>query len=142
MTRYVAPVQDMQFLLHDVFKVSHSDVPGYADLDPAMTEAILAEAGKLASEILAPLNAVGDREGCRLENGFRDSLWRSAELWANRKSHWQAASFKSCGRSRWRQSGSDFDRLPSSARIKRHCHRFLGWGRNPDQEVAARSRKY
>lgn len=69
MTRYAAPVQDMQFLLHDVFKVSRSDIPGYADLDPAMTEAILAEAGKLASELLAPLNAVGDRDGCRLENG-------------------------------------------------------------------------
>jgi methylated-DNA-[protein]-cysteine S-methyltransferase len=39
-------------------------------------------------------------------------------------------------------SGSNFDRLPSSARIKRHSHRLLGRGRNPDQEVAARSRKY
>jgi hypothetical protein len=30
---------------------------------------VLEEAGKLASDVLAPLNAVGDREGCRLENG-------------------------------------------------------------------------
>ena len=59
----------MQFLLHDVLKVSGSDVPGYADLDEGFTSAVLEEAGKVASDVLAPLNAVGDREGCVLENG-------------------------------------------------------------------------
>ncbi len=69
MTRYTAPVQDMQFLLHDVLNVTGSDIPGYADLDAGFTSAVLEEAGKLASEVLEPLNAVGDREGCHLENG-------------------------------------------------------------------------
>ena len=69
MPSYIAPLKDMQFLLHDVLKVQQSDIPGYADLDPDFTGAILAEAGKLASDVLAPLNAVGDAEGCRLENG-------------------------------------------------------------------------
>ena len=69
MTRYTAPVQDMQFLLHDVLNVTGSDIPGYADLDAGFTSAVLEEAGKLASEVLEPLNAVGDREGCVLENG-------------------------------------------------------------------------
>jgi alkylation response protein AidB-like acyl-CoA dehydrogenase len=69
MTRYTAPVQDMQFLLHDVLNVTGSDIPGYADLDEGFTAAVLEEAGKLASEVLEPLNAVGDREGCHLENG-------------------------------------------------------------------------
>ena len=69
MPSYIAPLKDMQFLLHDVLKVQQSDIPGYADLDPDFTGAILAEAGKLASDVLAPLNAVGDTEGCRLENG-------------------------------------------------------------------------
>ncbi|MBK6466596.1 MAG: acyl-CoA dehydrogenase C-terminal domain-containing protein [Rhodobacter sp.] len=59
----------MQFLLHEVLKVPASDVPGYGDLDPSFTSAVLEEAGKVASEVLAPLNAVGDREGCVLENG-------------------------------------------------------------------------
>jgi alkylation response protein AidB-like acyl-CoA dehydrogenase len=44
-------------------------VPGYADLDRGFTAAVLEEAGKVASDVLAPLNAVGDREGCVLENG-------------------------------------------------------------------------
>jgi hypothetical protein len=69
MTTYTAPVKDMQFLLQDVLNVSEAGVPGYEDLDAAFTSAVLEEAGKLASEVLAPLNAVGDHEGCVLENG-------------------------------------------------------------------------
>jgi len=69
MPSYTAPVKDMQFVLHDVLKVTESDIPGYADLDAGFTAAVLEEAGKLASAVLAPLNPVGDREGCRLENG-------------------------------------------------------------------------
>ena len=69
MPRYNAPVKDMQFILHDVLKASDSDIPGYADLERDFTAAILDEAAKLGTEILAPLNAVGDVEGCRLENG-------------------------------------------------------------------------
>lgn len=69
MTTYTAPLKDMDFLLHDVLNVSDRDIPGYADLDRSFTSAVLEEAGKLASEVLAPLNTVGDHEGCVLENG-------------------------------------------------------------------------
>ncbi len=69
MTSYTAPLKDMAFLLHDVLKIDASDIPGYADLDRGFTAAVLEEAGKLATDVLEPLNAVGDREGCTLENG-------------------------------------------------------------------------
>ena len=69
MPSYTAPVKDMQFLLHDVLNVTEAGIDGYADLDAGFTAAVLDEAGKVASEVLAPLNAVGDREGCTLENG-------------------------------------------------------------------------
>ena len=69
MPTYTAPVKDMQFLMHDVLDISSSDIPGYADLETDFTSAVLEEAGKLNSEVLAPLNVVGDTEGCRLENG-------------------------------------------------------------------------
>jgi alkylation response protein AidB-like acyl-CoA dehydrogenase len=69
MPSYIAPVKDTQYLLHDVLKVSQSDIPGFSDLDSEFTGAVLEEAGKLTSEVLFPLNAVGDREGCVLENG-------------------------------------------------------------------------
>ena len=66
---YTAPTRDMQFILHEVLNVSASDTPGYAELEPDFTKAVLEEAGKLASEVLSPLNPVGDTEGCHLENG-------------------------------------------------------------------------
>jgi len=66
---YAAPVKDMQFLLHQVMGVQYQPIPGYADLDEGFTGAVLEEAGKLALKVLAPLNAVGDRQGCHLENG-------------------------------------------------------------------------
>jgi len=69
MPSYTAPTRDMQFVLHDVLNISASEIPGYDELDRDFTAAILGEAGKIASEVLSPLNPVGDREGCRLENG-------------------------------------------------------------------------
>ena len=52
-----------------MLNVTASSTPGYDELEADFTSAILEEAGKLTSEVLAPLNAVGDQEGCRLENG-------------------------------------------------------------------------
>ncbi|MDV7271773.1 acyl-CoA dehydrogenase C-terminal domain-containing protein [Thioclava sp. A2] len=69
MPSFTANTKDMQFLLHDVLKVSQSATPGYAEMESEFTEAVLDAAGKLASEVLAPLNPVGDAQGCVLENG-------------------------------------------------------------------------
>ncbi len=69
MPTYTAPTKDMQFVLHDMLNVSSADIPGYDELDHDFTAAVLDEAGKITAEVLAPLNVVGDTEGCRLENG-------------------------------------------------------------------------
>ncbi len=69
MPSYTAPLKDMQFVLHDVLKASEQNIPGYDELDRDFTAAVIGEAGKLASDVLMPLNAVGDTEGCTLENG-------------------------------------------------------------------------
>eukprot|EP01013_Petalomonas_cantuscygni_P017528 TRINITY_DN3468_c1_g1_i1.p2 TRINITY_DN3468_c1_g1~~TRINITY_DN3468_c1_g1_i1.p2 ORF type:complete len:593 (-),score=182.50 TRINITY_DN3468_c1_g1_i1:506-2284(-) len=69
MPSYTAPLKDMQFVLHDLLDVSSQDIPGYEDLDRDFTSAVIEESGKLASEVLSPLNVVGDTEGCVLENG-------------------------------------------------------------------------
>ena len=66
---YHAPVKDLQFVLHDVLQVTTTGIPGYQEMEADFTAAVLDQAGKLASEVLAPLNQVGDREGCTLENG-------------------------------------------------------------------------
>jgi len=70
MPSYTAPLKDLQFVLHDVLAITASDVPGYGDLDPSFTAAVLEEAGKVATDVLTPLNAIGDRIGCVLENGI------------------------------------------------------------------------
>ncbi|EKX58531.1 Acyl-CoA dehydrogenase [Rhodobacter sp. AKP1] len=82
---YNAPVTDMQFILHEVLKVSGSGIPGYDELEPDFTSAVLEEAGKLARDVLAPLNRVGDMQGCRLENGVVRTPEGFAEAFAQLK---------------------------------------------------------
>lgn len=86
MPTFTAPTKDQQFILHDVLTISEMAIPGYGDLDRDFTDAVLTEAGKLASEVLAPLNMVGDKQGCTLENGvvrvpdgFKDAYDKMAE---------------------------------------------------------------
>ena len=70
MTIYNAPIQDHMFMMFDVLGVDkHSNIPGFEDLTPDLTNAVLEEAGKLASEVLHPLNQSGDEQGCTWDNG-------------------------------------------------------------------------
>ncbi|MGB3406131.1 MAG: acyl-CoA dehydrogenase C-terminal domain-containing protein [Jannaschia sp.] len=69
MPSYTAPTKDMQFVLHDLLRASEQAIPGYDEMDRDFTGAVLEEAGKLATDVLHPLNAVGDSEGCVMENG-------------------------------------------------------------------------
>jgi len=69
MPTFTAPIKDLQFVLHDLLRVSEQEIEGFADLDRDFTGAVLEEVGKLSSEVLSPLNMVGDTEGCTLENG-------------------------------------------------------------------------
>ncbi len=86
MPTYTPPVKDIQFVLHDLLKVSESKTPGYDELDRDFTNAVVEEAGKIAANVLQPLNAVGDEQGCVLENGvvrtpegFKDAWKQMAE---------------------------------------------------------------
>lgn len=69
MTTYHPPARDLQFVLQEVLDLSASGIAGFDELDAETTAAILEEAGRLSAEVLAPLNAVGDRQGCRFEDG-------------------------------------------------------------------------
>jgi acyl-CoA dehydrogenase len=65
MPSYKAPVDDALFLLNDVFHLDrYGNLPGFADASPDLVEAVLREAAKFSEQVLAPLNRVGDREGC------------------------------------------------------------------------------
>ncbi len=70
MTQYTAPLRDMQFVfshLADLSKIA--SLPGNEDAGPDTAEAILDEAAKFASQVLAPLNVEGDKVGNRWRDG-------------------------------------------------------------------------
>src|ERR1700724_2754631 len=66
MPTYNAPVDQRMLLLRDVLHVErYNNLPGFADATPDIVEAVLAEAAKFCEDVLAPLNRIGDKEGCR-----------------------------------------------------------------------------
>ncbi|MCU0894310.1 MAG: acyl-CoA dehydrogenase [Rhodospirillales bacterium] len=70
MAAYRAPVSEMRFVINELADFeSVRALAGDDDLSGELVDAILDEADKFASGVLAPLNVVGDREGCVLENG-------------------------------------------------------------------------
>ena len=85
---YKAPLEDVSFLLNDVFQIDRYDnLPGFSDASADVREAILGEAAKLSEEVLQPLNRVGDLEGCTRHDdgsvttpkGFKEAFKQVAE---------------------------------------------------------------
>ena len=67
MSDYIAPVKDMRFVMDEIVGLAEiARLPGYEDATAEMADAILDEAARFTGEVLAPLNRVGDTEGCRL----------------------------------------------------------------------------
>jgi alkylation response protein AidB-like acyl-CoA dehydrogenase len=69
MPSYHPPLRDMQFVLHEVLDVvgTLKTLPPHADIDADTINAVIEEGGKFASEVLAPLNRIGDEQGCTLD---------------------------------------------------------------------------
>jgi len=66
MGQYIAPLRDMQFVLHELLHAEEhlKEMPKFADIDTDIINQVLEEGGKFASQVLFPLNHSGDREGC------------------------------------------------------------------------------
>jgi alkylation response protein AidB-like acyl-CoA dehydrogenase len=70
MSDYAAPLADMRFALNQISGLAEiAGLPGCEQAAPELVDQVLDEAAKLAGDVIAPLNAVGDRERSRLENG-------------------------------------------------------------------------
>jgi alkylation response protein AidB-like acyl-CoA dehydrogenase len=95
MSDYNAPVTDILFTMKAIAGLEDlAGLPGYADATPETVQAILEEAGKFAGAVLAPLNAVGDREGSRLENGVVRTPAGSKEAYQSfAAAGWNAVAF-------------------------------------------------
>lgn len=91
MPSYTAPAREMRFIINEMLDLaSYGNVPGFEMATMDMVDAVISEGGKFCSEVLAPLNLVGDQQGCtRHEDGsvttpepfkeafqkFRESGW-------------------------------------------------------------------
>src|SRR5690349_5816848 len=70
MTTYVAPTQEMLFVIDRLAGFDDiANLPGYETATRDMVEAVLAQAGRFSSEVLAPLNKSGDEQGSQLVAG-------------------------------------------------------------------------
>ncbi|MCB4358629.1 acyl-CoA dehydrogenase C-terminal domain-containing protein [Quatrionicoccus australiensis] len=81
MSDYRAPVKDMRFVMDELAGFKElSAIPGYEEATPDLADAVLDEAAKFAGEVLAPLNRIGDKEGCKLTaNGVTTPTgWKEA----------------------------------------------------------------
>ncbi len=65
MPSYKAPTRDTRFIINEVLRLeSYGNLPGFESATPDIVDAVVEESGRFASEVLAPLNATGDAEGC------------------------------------------------------------------------------
>ena len=71
MLRYSAPLTDMSFVLFDVFSADEqwARMPALSETDKPLALAVLAEASKVAREVMAPLYQASDAEGAHWRNG-------------------------------------------------------------------------
>lgn len=70
MQNFKAPERDTLFVTHELLDMqSHYQKLGFDEVSEDLIRAIYAEAGKFAENILAPINAIGDEQGCRIEDG-------------------------------------------------------------------------
>ena len=71
MPSYRAPQRDIQFVMHEVLAMSdhYKTLQGNEDIDVQTIDAILEEASKFAENVLAPINASGDEQGCTWDDG-------------------------------------------------------------------------
>ncbi len=70
MAEYLAPIRDLQFVIKELGGLDQiTSLPGKSEVNAELADAVLEEAGKFAAGVLSPLNVVGDRVGCKWNDG-------------------------------------------------------------------------
>jgi acyl-CoA dehydrogenase len=89
---YRAPVADIAFALKHAAGLQAALAEGlYGDLDEAMVDQVLVEAGRFAGDVIAPLNRIGDKSG----TPFKDGAVTTPPGWKEAYTAWAAAGWNS-----------------------------------------------
>jgi alkylation response protein AidB-like acyl-CoA dehydrogenase len=133
MADYSAPLADMRFALDTVARLPElAALPNFAHADADTVAAVMQGAASFASEIVAPLNRVGDKQGCRLENG----VVRTPEGWADAyrayvEGGWNAVAFDE------RIGGQGLPRALDICVTEMRTAANMAWSLNPMLTVGA-----
>ncbi|MGB0261541.1 MAG: acyl-CoA dehydrogenase C-terminal domain-containing protein [Henriciella sp.] len=88
MPQYQAPTRDIEFILNELLSLQdHSDLSGFDEVNEELVSAVIDECGKFGRDVLAPLNKVGDEQGCvrnpdgsvKTPDGFKDAYGQFVE---------------------------------------------------------------
>ena len=124
---YRAPVADIAFALKHAAGFEAALAEGlYGDLGADVVDAVLAEAGRFASEVLAPLNAVGDRTGAQ----FKDGVVTTPPGWGDAYRDWAAAGWNGLAApAQW--GGQDLPHAVNAACIEMWQSASMAFGLGP-----------
>jgi len=130
---YRAPVADISFALNNPAGFAQALADGlYGDLAADVVEAVLAEAGKFATDILAPLNVIGDREGAR----FNDGAVTTAPGWKEAYRAWTQAGWNALAApAQW--GGQDLPHALNAACLEMWNSAAMAFGLGPVLTMAA-----
>ena len=130
---YRAPVADISFALNNGAGFDRALGEGlYGDLSADVVEAVLTEAGKFATDVLAPLNAVGDREGAR----FKDGAVTTAPGWKEAYHAWTQAGWNALAApAQW--GGQDLPHALNAACLEMWNSAAMAFGLGPVLTMAA-----
>src|SRR5256884_1803536 len=128
---YRAPVADISFALNNAAGFSLAEGL-YGDLTADVVEAVLTEAGKFATDVLAPLNVIGDREGAR----FKDGAVTTAPGWKEAYHAWAQAGWNGLAApTEW--GGQGLPHAVNAACIEMWNSAAMAFGLGPVLTVAA-----
>jgi acyl-CoA dehydrogenase len=130
---YRAPVADIAFALKHASGFSAALKDGlYGDLDEATVDAVLEEAGKFASDVIAPLNRDGDKFG----TPFKDGKVTMPPGWKEAYTAWAAAGWNGLAApARW--GGQDLPHAVNAACVEMWNSASMAFGIGPVLTMAA-----
>jgi alkylation response protein AidB-like acyl-CoA dehydrogenase len=130
---YRAPLSDISFALHHAAGLKSALAEGlYGDLDEETVDSVLAEAGRFAADVIAPLNSVGDKFG----TPFKDGLVTTPPGWKEAYTAWAGAGWNGLAApAKW--GGQDLPQAVNAACIEMWNSASMAFGIGPVLTMAA-----